>query len=337
MSSIPKIDLHRHLDGNIRIPTILELADWYGLKLPATTEETLRPFVTVTEPQPGLVAFLDKFKWSTSILADEAACRRIAFENVEDAMRERLAYVELRFSPYFMAQVHGLDVRAVIDAVVDGVRGGSELFGVKVHLIGILSRTFGVETCEQELAAILDRRDHFVALDLAGNEADFPARDFEPHFRKAREAGLAVTVHAGEAAGPESVWEAVDILQAKRIGHGVRAIEDPRLIEQLRENRIGLECCLTSNVQTSTVDSYAAHPFKQFLREGLLATLNTDDPGISGITFDYELEIAAPQAGLSEAEIQQARRNAWEIAYLSEDERREFLGDECGEIYRPCG
>lgn len=325
---IPKVDLHRHLDGNIRIQTILELAEQHGITLPAKTEETLRPFVTVTEPQPGLMAFLEKFQWSTSILADEAACRRVAFENVEDAMRERLAYVELRFSPYFMAQVHGLDMRAVIDAVVEGVRGGSEVFGVKVKLIGILSRTFGVETCSKELEAILDRRDHFVALDLAGNEADFPASWFEPHFQKARAAGMEVTVHAGEAAGPESIWEAIRMLGATRIGHGVRAIEDPKLMDYLREKRIGIECCPTSNVQTSTVPSYAAHPLKRFLDEGLVATINTDDPGISGITFDYELEVAAPQIGLDAGDIQQALRNAVDIAFLSETERQDLLNRE---------
>lgn len=313
--SLPKMDLHRHLDGNIRLDTILELALSHGIKLPAETIEGLAPYVTVTQPQPGLLAFLEKFQWSTAILADEAACRRVAFENVEDAMRERLHYVELRFSPYFMAQVRGLDMRAVIDAVVEGVTGGSQIFGVKTKLIGILSRTFGVETCQAELDAILSRKEHFCAVDLAGNEADFPAKWFEPHFRQVRDAGLAVTIHAGEAAGAESIWDAIKLLGATRIGHGVRAIDDPKLMDYLREHRIGIECCPTSNVQTSTVRDYASHPLKPFLDAGLLATINTDDPGISAITYDYELEVAAPQAGLDEKQIQQAMRNAMEIAF----------------------
>jgi len=236
-------------------------------------------------------------------------------------MRERLAYVELRFSPYFMAQVHGLDMRAVIDAVVEGVAGGSRIFGVKAKLIGILSRTFGVENCRAELEAILSRREHFCAVDLAGNEADFPAKWFEPHFKKARDAGLAVTIHAGEAAGAESIWDAIRLLGATRIGHGVRAIEDPKLMDHLRERRIGIECCPTSNLQTSTVPDYASHPLRQFLDAGLLATINTDDPGISAITFDYELEVAAPKAGLGEAQVNQALRNAMEIAFLDDAER----------------
>jgi len=323
--SLPKMDLHRHLDGNIRTDTILELALSHGIKLPAETIEGLAPYVTVTQPQPGLMAFLEKFQWSTAILADEAACRRIAFENVEDAMRERLSYVELRFSPYFMAQVRGLDPRAVIDAVVEGVTGGSQIFGVKTKLIGILSRTFGVETCQAELDAILSRKEHFCAVDLAGNEADFPAKWFEPHFRQVRDAGLAVTVHAGEAAGADSVWDAIKLLGATRIGHGVRAIDDPALLDYLREHRIGIECCPTSNVQTSTVPDYASHPLKPFLDAGLLATINTDDPGISAITYDFEIEVAAPKAGLSEAQIEQAMRNAVEIAYLDDAERQQLM------------
>lgn len=318
------MDLHRHLDGNIRTDTILELALQHGIQLPADTLEGLTPYVTVTEPQPGLLAFLDKFKWSTAILVNEAACRRIAFENVEDAMRERLAYVELRFSPYFMAQVAGLDMRAVIDAVVEGVQGGSQIFGVKTKLIGILSRTFGVETCLAELDAILSRKEHFCAVDLAGNEADFPAKWFEPHFKKVRDAGLPVTIHAGEAAGAESIWDAIQLLGATRIGHGVRAIDDPKLMDYFRDHRIGIECCPTSNLQTSTVPNYESHPLRQFLDAGLLATLNTDDPGISAITFDYELDIAAPKAGLSEAQVEQALRNALDIAFLDDAERKAF-------------
>src|SRR5882757_5112962 len=133
----PKIDLHRHLDGNIRVSTILELADLHGIKLPASDAETLRPFVTVTEPVPSLVTFLEKFRWSVGVLADAAACRRIAYENVEDAYREKLDYVELRFSPWFMAQAFGLDARAVVEATLEGLYEGCRDFGVKVAAIGI--------------------------------------------------------------------------------------------------------------------------------------------------------------------------------------------------------
>jgi adenosine deaminase len=311
----PKIDLHRHLDGSIRLETILELGLKNGLQLPGRTIETLRPFVVVSEPQPGLMAFLAKFEWMVGVLVDAEACRRVAYENVEDARREGLDAVELRFSPIFMAQPHGLDPQAVVEAVIDGVAAGVRDFGVPTKLIGILSRTFGVESCRRELDALLACRDGLVAIDLAGDEGNFPPQLFIEHFRRAREAGLGVTIHAGEAAGAESIWSAIRDLGATRIGHGVRATEDPALLDYLAEHRIGLECNLTSNVQTSTVRDYASHPLRAFLERGLLATINTDDPGISGIDLAYEYEVAAPAACLSAEQIAQARWNAAEIAF----------------------
>jgi adenosine deaminase len=312
---LPKIDLHRHLDGSIRLETILELGLENNLPLPGRTLETLRPHVVIGEPQPGLLAFLAKFEWMVGVLVNAEACRRVAYENIEDAKREELDYVELRFSPIFMAQPHGLDPRAVVEAVIDGVAAGVRDFGVPAKMIGILSRTFGVESCARELDALLAHRDGLVAIDLAGDEGNFPPELFVEHFRKARDAGLAVTIHAGEAAGAPGIWTAIRELGATRIGHAVRATDDPALLDYFAEYRIGLECNLTSNVQTSTVPSYASHPLKEFLDRGLLATINTDDPGISGIDLAYEYEIAAPAAGLSSEQIAQARRNAAEIAF----------------------
>ena len=312
---IPKIDLHRHLDGSVRLETILELGEKYDLGLPAKTLEGLRPHVQVQSPQPGLMAFLDKFRWMVGVLVNAEACRRVAYENVADAKKEGLDYVELRFSPVFMARPHGLSPRAVVEAVIDGVEAGAKEFGVKVKLIGIISRTYGVGSGWEELEALLSKWDHITAIDLAGDEANFPPELFAEHFSKARDAGWKVTVHAGEAGGPAGIWTAIRMLGATRIGHGVRAIEDPRLMEYLLENKIGLECCLTSNVQTSTVKDYASHPLKAFLEAGLLATINTDDPGISAIDLDHELEVAAPSAGLSVEQIETARRNAAEIAF----------------------
>jgi len=306
----PKIDLHRHLDGNIRLQTILDLAEKNAIPLPANDPEGLCPHVTITTPHPGLVSFLEKFRWPMAVLATPADCLRVAYENVEDAKNERLDYVELRFSPWFMASAHRLDPAAVVEAVADGIVRGVKDFGVPVKLIGILSRTFGPEACFQELDALLAFREKLVGLDLAGDEAGFPARLFERHFRIARDAGLQITVHAGEAAGPESIREAIDILGATRIGHGVRAIDDPALMDELARRNIGIECCLTSNVQTSTVESYASHPLRTFLDQGLLATINTDDPGISNITLEHEFEIAAPLAGLSPDHLVLAKSNA---------------------------
>jgi adenosine deaminase len=317
----PFIDLHRHLDGSVRLETIIDLAKQHSIKLPGYSVEELRPHVQVTEPQPGLMAFIAKMLWMTRVLADADACRRITRENVEDAKREGIDYLELRFSPFFMAEPHGLDPEAVVAAVVEGAAEGSAATGVKVNLIGILSRTYGVEIAHKELAALLAHREHLIALDLAGDEANFPAPLFIEHFRKGRDAGWRITVHAGEAGGPQSVWDAVKLLGAERIGHAARALEDPALVDFMLENRIAIEANLTSNVHTSTIPNLASHPLREMLTRGLVASINTDDPGVSAIDLPHEFEVAAPAAGLLREQIGQAQINALETAFLSTEEK----------------
>ncbi len=323
-TQLPITDIHRHLDGNIRTQTILELGQQFGIELPGHDIDTLTPHVQVVENQPSLVAFLSKLDWGVAVLGDLDACRRIAHENVQDALNAGIDYAELRFSPYYMAMKHQLPLQGVVEAVIDGVAAGSRDFGVKTNLIGIMSRTFGSQACQQELDAILSQKQHIAAIDLAGDELGQPGQQFVSHFQQVRRADLPVTIHAGEAAGPESMWQAIRELGATRIGHGVKAIHDPELMDYLANHRIGIESCLTSNIQTSTVESLAAHPLKTFLEHGIMACINTDDPAVEGIELPYEFEVAAPAAGLSQEQIRQAQINGLEIAYLSDSEKAEL-------------
>jgi adenosine deaminase len=323
--SLPLIDLHHHLDGSVRLETILDLGLKHNLPLPAKTLEGLRPYVQVSSQQPGIMVFIEKFEWMTRILVDYDTCRRVAYENVEDAAREGVDYVEYRYSPWFMAEANGLKAAGVVEAVTDGIRCAEREFGTRANQIGILSRHYGPETAMLELEALLTQRDSIVGLDLAGDEAHFPGDLFVEHFKRARDAGWHITVHAGEAAGAESVWQALNDLRAERIGHAVYATQDPALLDHLREYRIGIECNLTSNVQTTTVKDYASHPLRSFLEMGLLATINTDDPGISNIDLHYEYEVAAPKAGLDKEMTRQTQLNALETAFLSRDEKEVLL------------
>ncbi|MGL4206127.1 MAG: adenosine deaminase [Aeromonadaceae bacterium] len=320
--SLPLTDLHRHLDGNIRAQTILELGLQHGLALPATTLEQLRPHVQIVETEPSLLAFLNKLDWGVKVLADYEACRRVAYENAEDLKIAGIDYAELRFSPWYMAMNHNLDPQGVVEAVIDGVAAGCRDFGVKANLIGILSRTFGQEACQRELDACLAHADQLVAIDLAGDELGFPGPLFDSHFRRVRDAGLHITIHAGEAAGADSIWHAVRALGAERIGHGVKAIQDPVLMNYLAERGTGIESCLTSNIQTSTVSSYASHPLRHFLAHGILACLNSDDPAVEGIDLPYEYQVAAPAVGLTQEEVSQAQRNGLTLAFLSAAEKQ---------------
>lgn len=322
--NIPLTDLHRHLDGNIRPQTILELGQQFQIQLPANTLPKLLPHVQVMDNQPDLLSFLNKLDWGVKVLGDLDACRRVAWENMQDAAQQGLDYVELRFSPFYMAMSHQLPLAGVVEAVIDGVQQGSRDFDLPAKLIGIMSRTFGQVRCQQELDALLTHRDRITALDLAGDELGFPGELFIDHFKQARDAGWHISVHAGEAAGASSIWQAIQTLGATRIGHGVKAVEDAKLLDYLVEHQIGIESCITSNLQTSTIADIAQHPLKTFLEHGILATINSDDPAVEGIDIQYEYLHAAPQAGLSEAQIRQAQQNGLSIAFLSAQEKQQL-------------
>ncbi len=320
----PLVELHRHLDGNVRLETILDLGRQHHLPLPADTLEGLRPYVQVTQPVVGVMAFIAKFELMQQVMVDADAVRRIAYENVADAAAEGIDYIELRFSPIFMADKHALDPAGVVRAVCEGAAQGEADFGIKANLIGILSRTYGVESCWDELEAILrGRGPAVVGVDLAGDEITFPSHLFVEHFRRARESGLHVTIHAGElppgsphaALGLENLRVAILELGAERLGHALRAVDDPGVLDLIQERGIGIESCPTSNVQTSAAPGYSDHPLVAFLQHGLLATLNTDDPGISNITLDHEYHVAAEQMGLGPAELRRLGENARQVAF----------------------
>jgi adenosine deaminase len=327
---LPLVELHRHLDGSVRLSTVLDLGRKHGLDLPAWTEEELRPHVQIVGREASLVAFLEKFKVLQRAVADYDAVKRITRENLEDAAAEGIDYIELRFSPWFMAESHGLDPAGVASAVCDArdeALNGADPVPVKAKLIGILSRTYGREIAFEELDALLPLRDRgVVAIDLAGDEAGMPGHLFLEHFRRARDAGFETIAHAGEADGAESVRQAVEDLGAVRIGHGIRCLEDPAVVELLLERAVPLEVCPTSNVHTSTVGSYGEHPLPRFLELGLNANLNTDDPSISGIDLPHEYRVARDEMGLREEHLRTLRENALRAAFLSDEERRELIG-----------
>lgn len=323
--TLPLVELHRHLDGNVRLETVLDIGRAHNIALPADTVEGLRPFGQVQSAVPSLMDFIAKFDLLKLAFVDEDAIARIAEENIEDAYNEGIAYIELRLSPAFMGERYGIPPQRVMQAICRGVQAGMARWPVRANVIGIMSRHLGEDVCWQELEAAIDHMHAgVVAIDLAGDEANFPGTRFVRHFTRAREAGLRITVHAGEAAGAASVRQAIEDLGAERIGHGIRAIEDPAVMQLLVERGVALEVCPTSNVQTSTVPSYAAHPMAALLRAGLCVTLNSDDPGISAIDLPHEYRIARDKLGLSAAELRQVQLNGVQAAFLSDAEREQL-------------
>lgn len=316
--NFPLTDLHRHLDGNIRTSTIWQLAQEFSIPLEQQSLEELLQATQVQVKTTDLLAFLQKMELGVSVLASEQACYRVAYENVEDAKRAGLTYAELRFSPVFMAKAHNLPIEQVVDAVIAGCKAGSQTYAIPINLIGILSRSFGEATCHQELQALLKAKDDIVALDLAGDEKGFPAIRFKEHFKLARDAGWNITVHAGEADGPQSIWQAIEELGATRIGHGVAAREDHRLMDFMANNGISIECCLTSNFQTGACTDIAEHPIKTFIEKGIVVTLNTDDPGVSGIEIADEYKLAREVVGLTAEQLAQIQLNGIEVAFVGD-------------------
>ena len=322
---LPLVDIHRHLDGNIRPETIWDLATRHNIALPAKDLDELRPLCQIQDKTADLLAFLSRLDYGISVLADTDACYRIAYENMQDAKRAGLDYVELRFSPFYMAQSHQLNVADVVEATIAGCTDGSRDFAIKHNLIGILSRTFGTDACTLELNGLLAHKDHITALDLAGDELGYPAPLFTEHFKQARDAGWQITVHAGEADGPQSIWNAIELLGASRIGHCVAAKDDDKLLEYLVEHNIGVESCPTSNYQTAIVVDTANHPIKAFLEAGVEVTLNTDDPGVSAIDIGDEYQVAKDVIQLSDEQLRQIQINGVNQSFISATEKQQLF------------
>lgn len=322
---LPLIDLHRHLDGNIRPKTIWQLAQKNNITLPTETFEQFLPHVQIQESEADLLAFLAKLDWGVAVLKTLDDCKRIAYENVEDAFNAGIDYAELRFSPFYMAKSHHLNTTDVVEAVIDGTRSAMKDFEVNINLIGILSRTFGVDKCQHELEAILAHKRDITAVDLAGDEYNFPGELFVEHFNQVKKADLHITIHAGEAAGSESIWQAINELGATRIGHGVACQHDEKLMTYMRDNQIAIESCLTSNYQTGTIKNIADHPIKTFLAKELLVCLNTDDPAVENIELKGEFELASQTLGFSDEAITQLQHNALQASFLSNSEKQTLL------------
>ncbi|BBH70074.1 adenosine deaminase [Actinoplanes sp. OR16] len=292
--------------------TTLELAhrDGHPLASAAEPEELL----VARGPLGGLLPYLARVDAAPSAFSREEDWVRAARECVEDAAADGLDYLEIRFSPWFIRQETGLAPEAVIDAVAEGVRSAP----IRVGLIGIVLRDLGPERGYDQIATLVTRRAAFCGADIAGNEAGVPAAEFAGPFRKARDAGLRITAHAGEAAGPASVWDAVRHLGAERIGHGVRSVEDPELLDHLAEHRITLEVSLTSNLHTSTAPDLRRHPVRRLVAAGVPVALSTDDPRTSAITLSGEYAVAAPQAGLTPQDLDRIRDDARRAAFAWE-------------------
>jgi adenosine deaminase len=322
ISRLPGIDLHRHLEGAIEPEVLLKLSRKYGFSLPAADVESLRPHVQVTSEDRTLLDFLKKFEPIGNIFVSRQLIRDLTFYSIQEAARDNVAYLELRFSPIYMASAHKLDVEDVMKGVLSGTRTASRKLDTRVNLILIVERQMGLDSAwavERLAEKYKDRG--VVALDLANDEFNYPPGPYAPVFQAARGAGLNVTVHAGEAGGPENIRVSVEQLKAQRIGHGVRAYQDNTVEELLRDAQIPLEMCITSNAQTGAIDRIENHPLKKYDDQRIIVTINTDDPGVSGIRLSDEYQRAVRLFSLSARDLHRIILNAVDSAFIPESEK----------------
>jgi adenosine deaminase len=301
--SLPKADLHVHLDGSLRLETILELAAEQRVTIPADNVESLRQAIGCGNDFGSLVEYLRGFDITLTVMQTEEALERIAFELAEDAHQENVRYMEVRYSPMLHTR-RGLKLTKVVEAVLAGLRRARETTGIKANVILCGIRNISPESSYQmaELAVAYKGRG-VVGFDLAGAEADFPAKHHRQAFQLVRDNNINCTIHAGEAYGPESIAQAIHVCGAHRIGHGCRLREDGDLLHYVNDHRIPLECCPSSNVQTGAVRDLATHPLKLYFDLGLRVTINTDNRLITDTTVSKELWLAHTKLGVPFADI----------------------------------
>ena len=331
LRQLPKAELHCHLDGSVRPSTLVELARDHRVTLPKTTPDELAEYMRVDDAQ-SLEDYLRRFDVTISVMQSEEALERIAYELAEDAADEGVRYIEVRNAP-LLNVVQGLTLVQAVEAPLRGLRKAENDFGIVARFIVCGLRQFPPESSlEMARLAVEFRNEGVVAFDLAGAEKGNPASAHAEAFRYARENNLAVTVHAGEGDGPESIREAVHACGANRIGHGTRLIEDPDLTQYVNDRRIALEVCLTSNVQTRVAESYASHPFREYFDRGLNVTLNTDNRLMSATTLTDEYVFAAEHLGFTVEELAGIALNGFESAFLPWEERLMLIEDASDKI-----
>jgi adenosine deaminase len=320
--NLPKVELHRHLEGSLRLKTMLEIARGSGITVPTSTGP-LSSLVQMQTSEPYTYQnFLAKFNTLRMFYRSPEVIHRVTREAVEDAANDNVRYFELRFTPVALSRAERFPLGDVMDWVCESADKAGREFGVRVRLIASVNRHESVELAEQVAWLAADRIGRgMLGLDLAGNEAEFSAVPFLGVFKEAHQSGLKLTVHAGEWAGATNVHEALETLNAERIGHGVRVMEDPNTVALARERDTAFEVCVTSNYQTGVVPSLQEHPVMKMLKAGLNISLGTDDPSISQITLSNEYQRACEDLGMEHKTLKERILAAAQASFLPESER----------------
>jgi adenosine deaminase len=324
--TLPKVELHRHLEGSLRLATMLDIAHKDGLTVPASMLN-LSGLVQVQDQDPmTFTNFLDKFKTLRLFYRSPDVIHRVTREAVEDAAKDNVRYMELRFTPVALSRAEGFPLHDVVDWVITSSQEAAKKHKIKVGLIASVNRHESPELAEQVAwLAVEHIKDGLVGLDLAGNEAEFKSDPFHGIFREAKQSGLRMTIHAGEWGPAANVRDAIENLGAERIGHGVRVLEDATVTALARERGPVFEVCVTSNYQSGVVSSLKEHPLPRMFEAGLKATVNTDDPSVSRITLSHEYQHVCEDLNVSMDVLKQSVLTAADSAFLKDDEKKKLV------------
>ena len=332
----PKVELHEHLDGSLRAETVIELAEKKGIKLPVSTAEEAAAWFSKGTEEKSLSLYLKSFDITTALMQDKESLKRIAREEIEDLAEDGVVSAEIRFAPVLHTR-EGLTMEEVVSSVLEGLQEGKKATGVEYGLIlsAMRDQSPDISLKTAELAVAFSERG-VVGFDLAGDEAGNPAKKHIKAFEFIRAQNFNITIHAGEAFGLESIWQAIQICGAHRIGHGTRLTDDMKiedgkikkmgsLAHFVLDKRIPLEMCLTSNVGTGASESYETHPFPIFFRNHFRVFLSTDNRLMSNTSLTKELSVAAKVYDLDIHDIEKITLNAMKSAFIHHEKRLKLI------------
>ena len=321
-NDIPKTEIHIHLEGSIRTQTIIDIAREYNLKLPAYEVGELDRHVKVYDQMRDLETVLEAFGIFQNSITSPQVVERIAWELFEDAAKQNVKLFEVRFSPDWAFHGHNLNWDACLEGLLRAKARAEQEFDMAIGYIAITSRSMGPDSCVKTVDWAIRHREHILGIDLADSERDFPLREFVKPVLKAREVGLKVTIHTGEDTPPSFIKETIELTDPDRIGHGIHAIDDMKVVELLKERDITLEVNPWSNYLTNSVRTIEEHPLKKLFDLGVKVTINSDDPEVLETNLNNEYRIAHEVLGMSMDDIATCNRFAYEASFIPEEEKQ---------------
>ena len=317
---MPKVELHLHLEGAFTFDFLFNLIEKYGGDSELGSPDELKTKFVFRD----FKHFLDLWFWKNQFFREEEDFEQCAYTSLENLARQNVIYCEVFYSPWDFTS-DKLSVEVITESTLKGIKRAENDFKIKCHLIADIVRDYdSTKAVERVKQVVPFQGKGIIGIGLGGSEQKYPARLFHDAFKSAKDYGFHLTAHAGEAAGPESVWESIRLLNVERIGHGVRAIEDPLLISYLKDTKLPLEVCVSSNLKTNIYTSPTLHPIKQLIDQGLNVSINSDDPAMFGRTISDEFIYLFDEFGISLDKIKQLNQNAINSAFISDDMREEM-------------